>query len=152
MSGLHLVRRYWRSVRARALDAEERSWVADRLLPAEWSMFESMSVADQRHHLDVARRFCAAFPDDVPRAWCAAALLHDVGKLTTGFGTHRRVFASLLRRGTGDHRLARYHRHEDIGGSLLHAAGSEADTVLLVGQWSGAPAQAAQGLLRADDI
>jgi len=148
----HLARRYWRSLRAQSLDPTEERWVRDRLLVGEQQLFDSMSTADQRHHWEVAHRLCDSLPGDAPRAWCAAALLHDVGKVTAGMGTHRRVLATMLRFRRGDHAVARYHRHEDIGASLLLAAGSDHETIALVGHWPDAPEQALEHLLRADEI
>jgi hypothetical protein len=127
--------------------------VSSNLLPAERELFEQMSASDQRHHVQVARRFVNEFPFAAPREWVAGALLHDIGKLACGLGTFRRVIATLapsVRRGDGT--FARYRRHEAIGASLLLAGGSDATTVALVGHWPEAPVAAASALDRADEV
>ena len=149
----HLARRFWWAVTARPLGPVAAAFVSSNLLPAELELFARMSVADQRHHVQVARRFVDGLPGPVPREWVAGALLHDVGKIVCGLGTFRRVIATLtpavLR---GDGTFARYRRHEAIGASMLLAVGSDATTVALVGHWPGAPMEAAFALDRADEV
>lgn len=60
------------------LTVEERAEVAALLPPAAFSLFVSMSPADQRHSLRVYRGLRARGLDE--RDILAAALLHDVGK------------------------------------------------------------------------
>lgn len=68
---------------------------------------------------------------DAPRPVLAAALLHDVGKIDAGIGTLARVPATLLglvarqRVASGNGRVARYLRHDEIGGRMLEDAGSD---------------------------
>ena len=149
---LHLVRRFWWSITARPLNLVTMNWVKSLLLTGEQSLFKAMSPADQRHHVQVARRFATDLGDDAPRAWMAAALLHDVGKSVCGLGTLGRVIATLVPLRCGDGPIARYHRHEPIGASLLRAAGSDAETVLIVGRWADAPPLATEALRRADAL
>lgn len=149
----HLAKRLWWAVTARSLGADAHAWVHGYLLPHESALFARMTNADQRHHVQVARRFVAALGSVAPREWVAGALLHDVGKVTCGLGTAMRVCAApfpFLGRGDGD--LARYWRHEAIGASLLRIGGSDPATVSLVGHWPDAPANAAAALKRADDL
>ncbi len=151
----HLVKRFWWAVSAKPVTPEDRMWVESNLRPGELALFDRMSRADQEHHLRVARRFVAGFesaaaPD---RAWVAAALMHDVGKLVCGLGTCGRVFATLWPCGRrGDGRIGRYYRHVAIGAALAREAGSDPVTVSLVGEWPDAPAAAAVALHRADDL
>ncbi|MSW21590.1 MAG: hypothetical protein F2873_11915 [Actinobacteria bacterium] len=149
----HLVRRFWWAVTAHPLGPAASAFVSSNLLPAERELFEQMSASDQRHHVQVARRFVNGFSGAAPREWVAGALLHDIGKLTCGLGTFRRVIATLAPAvGRGDGAFARYRRHEAIGASLLLAVGSEATTVALVGHWPDAPVEAACALDRADEV
>jgi hypothetical protein len=149
----HLVRRYWWAITARPLGPAAQSLVRVHLLPAEQELFFGMDVADQRHHVQVTRRFLDRVGSDVPHSWAAGALLHDVGKSVCGFGTPGRVLATLSPFGRrGDSRIGRYYRHEAIGASLLLAAGSHPDTVALVGHWPEAPERAAAALAWADDL
>lgn len=149
----HLVRRYWWAVTARPLGAAARALAISHLTAAEQQLFFSMDASDQRHHVQVARRFLERVGPSPAREWVAAALLHDVGKSVCGLGTMGRVLATLSPVGRGgDSRIGRYHRHEAIGASMLLAAGSHPDTVALVGHWPEAPSQAAEVLLRSDDI
>ncbi|MFM8530732.1 MAG: hypothetical protein ACKOD2_13865 [Ilumatobacteraceae bacterium] len=148
----HLARRYWWSITARPLSADTRSWVEGHLLAGERRMFSQMSVADQRHQVQVARRFQRSLRGDVRREWMAAALLHDVGKTVCGLGTTGRVIATLVRVRAGDGRIARYHRHEPIGASLLAIAGSAPETVLLVSRSPEVDAAVAGALLVADAV
>ena len=150
---VHLAKRYWWAVTARPLSSDTAEWVSSVLLERELDLFRQMSASDQRHHVQVARRFERRLSVEPPRPWLAAALLHDVGKLVCGLGTTGRVAATLVgRRRRGDGRVARYYRHEAIGASLLLAAGSAPDTVALVGHWPEAPVNAMSALLWADDL
>ena len=150
---VHFVKRYWWAVTARSLSADTSAWVASILIEQEFRLFRQMSASDQRHHVQVARRLERRLGGEVPRAWLAAALLHDVGKLVCGLGTGGRVLATLFgRRHRGDGRIARYYRHEAIGASLLLASGSDPETVALVGHWPDAPVRALTALGWADDL
>jgi len=138
----------------------------DNLLPGEADLWGQLSVQDQRHSIEVARRFVAGFVDGfvagsaVPpeRAEVAAALLHDIGKVASGLGTFGRVAATLwgalggarAERGTG--RIGRYLRHEAIGADLLLEVGSEARTVALVAGRADPADPVVAVLARADQI
>jgi hypothetical protein len=64
----------------------------------------------------------------------AAALLHDVGKVSSGLGTFGRVAATVAglvrpRARDGDGRVARYLRHDELGAAMLAAVSSDPLTV-----------------------
>jgi len=90
-----------------------------------------MSGPDRRHAVGVGRDVATTLGAAASRAVLAAALLHDVGKLESGLGTLARVPATLLglcaraRFSSGDGRIARYLRHDELGGRLLVEAGSD---------------------------
>jgi len=148
----HLVKRFWWAITARSPSANDRAWVESTLLRGELQLFDRMSRSDQEHHIRVARRFVSRL-DDPRREWVAAALLHDSGKVVCGLGTFGRVFATVWPFGrVGDGRLARFHRHEAVGASLAHEAGSEDVTVALIGEWPDTPPVVADALYWADDL
>lgn len=84
---------------------------------------------DRRHATAVARRVCDALGAEATPAVLAAALLHDVGKIDSGFGVWRRAGATVwiqvrgLERVGG--RVAAYARHPEIGAALLREAGAD---------------------------
>ena len=95
-----------------------------------------MSGPDRRHAVGVARRVDEA-ADPGGRDLLAAALLHDVGKVTSGLGTMARVPATLVGAAGGRRRaaawsarrgvlgrLGRYLRHDEEGAALLRDAGA----------------------------
>ena len=148
----HRARRFWWALTARSLRPTTRAWVDGYLLAGERELFDTLTRSDQRHHVQVARRMIALVGES-EREWVAAALLHDVGKAVCGLGTLGRVVATLMPWcKAGDGRVARYHRHEQIGASLLLSAGSSATTAALVGKWDEAPQRAAKALFEADDL
>ncbi len=71
-----------------------------------------MPAADQRHSIEVARRFLDRRPD-ASVAEMAGALLHDTGKVEAGLGTFTRVVATVV--GPRTRRFRLYHDHEAIG-------------------------------------
>ena len=105
-----------------------------------------MSKPDRRHAVGVARdtvRLVGA--DRSQRDVIAAALLHDVGKIESSFGTFSRVGITLAALTVGRSRLLRwagdtsgsgrtswrdriglYLTHDRLGAKLLEHAGSEA--------------------------
>jgi hypothetical protein len=139
----HLARRFATSLSGREPTAADSAWVDSRLLDGERALWRGLSAPDRRHAIDVARRF-ESMGQDWSRDEIAGALLHDIGKLDSGFGTFGRVVATIV--GPRTERLRRYHDHEQIGADLLAAAGSSDVTVELVrGQGRAA------GALRAAD-
>ena len=159
-SAHHLARRFLGSLSPRPLDPDDDAWVRRCLLPGEQDLWDRMSTPDRKHAAGVAREVDRAL-DGAPRAVLAAALLHDVGKVDSGFGTFARVGATLYGvvagRGRARGRLARYFRHDAIGAELLQRAGSDPVTVtwarehhLPPERWS-LPAEVADALAAADD-
>jgi len=118
-------------------DAPPRSvdevWAESHLNPGETALWRSMSNADRRHSVVVARRFVepGVEPGVEPsRAEVAGALLHDVGKVASNLGTWGRVSATLI--GGRGRRFRAYRDHESIGAEMCRAAGSHETTVELV--------------------
>ena len=60
----------------------------------------------------------------------AGALLHDVGKTASGFGTFGRVVATIA--GPRTDRFRRYHDHEAIGADMAVTVGSDPVTIDLI--------------------
>jgi hypothetical protein len=129
----HLARRFVRALSPRPPGHDDIEWANAFLLPREADLWHSMSVADQRHSIEVARRFSTLVPES-PRDDMAAALLHDVGKLASGLGTFARVAATLI--GPRTRRFRQYHDHERLGVEMLHAAGSSHETLALLADTS----------------
>lgn len=124
MGAAHLIRRFVGSLRPGGPSAADEVWVRTVLRPGEVALWERMPGADRRHAVGVARA--------VPLELAPAALLHDVGKVVSGFGTLRRVGATLL--GMVDRerwggRVGQYLHHPRLGGQLLAEVGSDDLTV-----------------------
>ena len=122
MKPVHLARRFFGSLRRGGPDDEQ--WAVDRLNAGERVLWSRMSDPDRRHAVDVAHR--------VPERLRVAALLHDVGKVQSGFGTFARVGATVLglagrERWRG--RVGEYLHHDEIGAELLRGAGSDSLTI-----------------------
>jgi len=101
-----------------------------------------MSNPDRRHAVGVARRVERALGDEATDPVLAAALLHDVGKFTSGLGTYGRVVATLSAKVAGHEmavawsetrgftrRVGLYLEHPRLGGDLLALAESDPLTV-----------------------
>jgi hypothetical protein len=109
-----------------------------------------MSGPDRRHAVGVARKVAQQMGNSdgggVSTAVLAAALLHDLGKVESGFGTTSRVLATVAAIAAGRDRVARwasraspadgalsrwkrraglYVTHDRIGADLLAQAGSD---------------------------
>ena len=125
---LHLVRRWWKALRARPLSAGERDDVRNLLAPGESELFFRFATHDQRHALEVLGRLDMRH-GAAPIAVRRAALLHDIGKIDDDLSVALRVVASIVGpRG----RFAHYHTHETRGAEMLRAIGSDPLTVGLV--------------------
>ena len=112
------------------------------MTPGEAGLWRRMSSPDRRHAVAVGHRVDAALGPAANRPVLAAALLHDVGKIESGFGPVRRAAATVAGM-VGGHeaarqwrgreglvgRVGRYLCHDEIGADLLVAAGSDTLTI-----------------------
>ncbi|CAB4871655.1 unannotated protein [freshwater metagenome] len=144
----HLGRRFLRALSRRAPARADQQWALSCLTSGEAELWSRLSNADQRHSLEVARRF-EELVGHCSHEETAAALLHDIGKLECGLGTFGRVIATLV--GPHTARFRSYHDHERIGAEQLRAAGSAPLTVALV-EGSSERTDLLDALRRADDI
>lgn len=143
----HLAGRFFGALSPAGPDPADERWAEDHLLEGERDLWRRMSGPDRRHAVGVARetiRLLAPRPAD--RDVVAAALLHDVGKVESGFGTIGRAAVTfvamvigrdrLLRWAEGGRRptsvrarVGRYLSHDGLGAALLAASGSTSLTV-----------------------
>jgi hypothetical protein len=130
----HLAKRFFGAVDPRGPRPSDDAWALALLLPGEAELWQRMSGPDRRHAIGVARDMSALLAEKPARAVTAAALLHDVGKVESGYGTFSRVAVTLLamtigrRRLTGPRaptRIRLYLTHDRLGGDMLRRAGSE---------------------------
>jgi len=125
--------------------ADER-WALEHLLTGERELWHRMSGPDRRHAVGVARDTIHLLgADRARREVVAAALLHDVGKVESSFGTMARVVVTFAALAVGRSRLLRwagepsgdghpslrarvglYLAHDRLGAELLKGAGSQA--------------------------
>ena len=116
MTVFHLARRAITSFRNYPPLPEEVTAVRGILLPAEFALWSRMQNRDQRHSLDVLRRFDSLY-NSATRDERAAALLHDVGKCESQLGWLGRIIATTLGPCTDSFRT--YLDHEQIGLALI---------------------------------
>ncbi len=166
----HLARRFVGSLAPGDVAAGDREWVESQLTEREAELWRSMSRADRRHSVAVARRVAESLGADATRPVVAAALLHDVGKVASGLGTYGRVIATLSTGVAGremaqawtetrgfTRRVGLYARHEELGAEMLELAESDPLTVALVRELSWpaeertVPAPLVDALRAADD-
>lgn len=128
----HLARRFAGALWPFGPPADDDRWARAQLLDGEAALWSRMSRADRRHAIAVARRTRSELGDGAARPILAAALLHDVGKVQSGFGPWRRamvtgvaLFAGHERMSRGPGRVGQYLRHDVIGAEMLDAAGSD---------------------------
>jgi hypothetical protein len=163
---LHLAGRFVRALWWAAPRPADERWAASLLLPGERSLWERLPNYDRRYSIRVARDADARLHEtgyEGDGIWPAAALLHDVGKLSSGLGVSGRVVATVagalrpsLRRSNG--RVGRYLRHDEEGARLLRAAGGREEAVRWAAahhrplEWAaaGIPALVAEALAAAD--
>ena len=141
---VHLVTRFFGSLRPGGPRAVDREWAEAQLLPDELELWRRMSGPDRRHSAGVARRVQRALGDEATRPVLAAALLHDVGKLDAHLRTYGRVVATLAGGVVGHdeatirhwtlttgftRRVGLYLLHPELGADLLGVAGSDPLTV-----------------------
>jgi response regulator RpfG family c-di-GMP phosphodiesterase len=108
------------------------AWVNATLRENEHDLWKRMKSYDQRHSIEVARRFMELHPA-FTRDQVAAALLHDIGKVESDLGVLGRVIATVV--GPVGARFRLYHDHESIGLNLCREAGSSDETLRLL-DWS----------------
>jgi hypothetical protein len=132
----HLGRRFFGSLWPGGPAPGDEAWATGLLVPGEVALWRRMSGPDRRHAVGVARRTDAELGEEATRPVLAAALLHDVGKVDSGFGPIRRSLATVVgwvaghdRAATWDNRVGRYLTHDAIGAKLLAAAGSDPLTI-----------------------
>jgi hypothetical protein len=169
---VHLVRRFFGSLRPGGPKAVDREWAEAQMLPGEVELWRRLPGPDRRHSAGVARRVGAHLGDDATRPVLAAALLHDVGKLDAHLRTYGRVVATLAGATVGHddvtirhwstttgftRRVGLYLLHPELGADQLRLVGSDPLTVawaaehhLPADQWTIDPALA-RALHDADD-
>lgn len=145
---VHLARRWRASLDRSAIPDIDVSFVRRALTAAELELWSTMSLADRKHSITVARRFVDLAPtsDD---SEVAAALLHDVGKSLAPLTTTERIFATLIRPIVRPRRWRDYYRHEEIGLDLCRRLPSRDRTLALL---AGVDDPLVDVLRRADDI
>ena len=144
MHVVHLVRRFFGSLRPGGPRPEDRDWAESQLLPGEAAIWTDLPAADRRHSATVARRVQTDLGAAATRPVLAAALLHDCGKQVSGLHTFGRVGATIAamtvarrpetvarwsRSGGVRWYIGTYLRHPEIGARLLTGAGSDPLTV-----------------------
>jgi hypothetical protein len=138
----HLTKRFFGSLSPAAPSAASEEWVRSVLSEDEHRLWQRMSKADRRHAVGVARRVESSLGDEATKPVLAAALLHDVGKVTAGLGTYGRVIATLAGAAAGHtmavawtegkgftRKVGLYLRHPALGADMLTMAGSDPLTV-----------------------
>jgi len=166
----HLTRRFFGSLRPGGPSREQEAWVASVLSNEELKLWARMSSADRRHAVGVSRDVERRLGNEATKPVLAAALLHDVGKVTAGLGTYGRVVATLAGSAAGHdmagawtegkgftRRVGLYLQHPKLGADMLAMAGSDPLTVtwtrehhLPEDEWT-LPAPVARALKAADD-
>lgn len=132
----HLASRFAGALSPRPPARADDDWARAHLGAGELVIWAQLSNPDRRHAVGVARDVVARLGPAATRPVVAAALLHDSGKLDSGFGTFARVAATLWAAGrgrdrasVGHSRVARYLRHDELGARALAAAGADRLTV-----------------------
>lgn len=138
------VRQLWRAVTAKELSPSERAEIQAALSPAEYQLFLSYEMTDQRHCYGVMttlREHEAGDPDLL-----AAALLHDIGKTQVTLSSVDRIVGTLAERSwqgsldrwghdapQGWHRpFAVRAQHAEWGAALAEGVGSRPRVVELI--------------------
>jgi hypothetical protein len=135
---LHLVRRFAGSLRPGPPATVDERWAEAHLRPGEIELWRRMSNPDRRHGVAVARAVADELVPAANRPVVAAALLHDVGKVISGYRTPARVVATAVwavvpgerieswsAGGRPWRRLAQYRDHPALGAALIRQAGGD---------------------------
>lgn len=111
---MHLVRRFFGFVTAKALTPIEQQHVRNELRQALATVFFAQRMEDQRHAFEVERRADS-------QACSEAALLHDIGKTESNLGALARSFATMWDAigSTTSGRWKSYLDHNTIGARML---------------------------------
>ena len=138
----HLTKRFFGSLWPAGPSSSNEEWVQSVLSDDELKLWRRMSSADRRHAVGVAREVERQLGAEASKPVLAAALLHDVGKVSSGLGTYGRVIATLAGAAAGKQmadvwtqgkgftrRVGLYLRHPELGGDMLALAGSDPLTV-----------------------
>ena len=166
----HLIKRFLGSLWPVGPGRSAEAWVGSALSEREHALWRRMKRADRRHAVGVAHRVEQALGAETTPPVLAAALLHDVGKVSAGLGTYGRVVATLAGAAAGrtmaaawtqgrgfTRRVGLYLRHPEVGADMLAMAGSDPLTVtwarehhLPAEEWT-LPRRLAEALKEADD-
>lgn len=166
----HLTKRFFGSLWPAGPSADNERWVASVLSDNELKLWTRMSRADRRHAVGVAREVERELGHQATKPVLAAALLHDVGKVSAGLGTYGRVVATVAGAAAGrsmaqawtegkgfTRKVGLYLRHPELGADMLALAGSDPLTVtwarehhLPTEDWT-LPSPIAHALKSADD-
>jgi hypothetical protein len=138
----HLSRRFFGSLWPAGPNRGTEEWVGSVLSERELRLWRRMSAADRRHAAGVARRVERTLGPEASPPVLAAALLHDVGKVSAGLGTYGRVVATMAGAAAGlkmaeawtqgrgfTRKVGLYLRHPALGGDMLALAESDPLTV-----------------------
>jgi hypothetical protein len=102
----HLATRFFGALSPAGPVQVDDDWARGQLLPGERDLWLRMSGPDRRHAVGVARDTASLLGEETPRRdITAAALLHDVGKVESSFGTFSRVGITLAAMASGRRRL-----------------------------------------------
>jgi hypothetical protein len=157
----HRVRQFFDALHPH-VSAEMRADAYRYLNDAQRTVFESMTLRDQQHGIEVLRRVRRS-ADEEDAALFAASLLHDCGKgpvrlwQRVAYVLLAAAAPWLLRRiavenGGGWRRtLWRLLHHPALGARIVAATGADADTVRMIGEQDTAEPDARLALLQAAD-
>jgi HD domain len=166
----HLAKRFFASLWPVGPSRANEEWVQSILTDDELRLWRRMNRADRRHAIGVARNVERQLGHEATKAVLAAALLHDVGKVSAGLGIYGRVVATLAGAAAGrsmagawtegkgfTRKVGLYLLHASLGADMLTMAGSDPLTVtwarehhLPEEEWTLPPA-IAHALKAADD-
>lgn len=128
-SAPHLVRRFFGALSRSTPKRQEIAEVTNILTKDEFELWSKMQPMDQRHSIEVMLRFTVIRPEaSIPEV--RAALLHDVGKISSSLGVLARVLATIV--GKRGQKFTAYHDHQRLGAEMLEEISSDPLTVKLV--------------------